>query len=58
MTAGNPPYTLNVGCGRNIQEGWINLDSAALPGVDLVCDLEGVREMPIALPDASVSHVD
>ena len=53
---GKPPYKLNVGCGRNIQEGWINLDSAALPGVDLVCDLESVRASPIALPDESVEQ--
>ena len=56
MNPGEPPYKLNVGCGRNIQEGWINLDSAALPGVDLVCDLESVRETPIALPDESVGQ--
>ena len=30
---------LNVGCGRNILPDWINLDSAALPGVD-IADLE------------------
>jgi SAM-dependent methyltransferase len=59
---GKPPYRLNVGCGRNIQEGWVNLDSAALPGVDLVCDLERLRETPIDLPDETVgtfllSHV-
>ena len=53
---GKPPYRLNVGCGRNIQEGWVNLDSAALPGVDIVCDLESLREVPIDLPDETVSH--
>jgi SAM-dependent methyltransferase len=57
-----PPYRLNVGCGRNIRDGWINLDSAALPGVDIVCDLEQLRAHPIDLPDDSVeffllSHV-
>jgi len=56
------PYRLNVGCGRNIQEGWVNLDSSPLPGVDLVCDLERVRDRPIDLPDRTVelfllSHV-
>lgn len=30
---------MNVGCGRNIMLGWVNVDSVALPGVDLVCDL-------------------
>ncbi len=53
---GKPPYRLNVGCGRNIQEGWVNLDSAALPGVDIVCDLETLRETPIHLPDKTVDH--
>ena len=53
---GKPPYRLNVGCGRNIQEGWVNLDAAALPGVDIVCNLENLRETPIALPDETVSH--
>ncbi|MBN2021085.1 MAG: methyltransferase domain-containing protein [Sedimentisphaerales bacterium] len=31
---------LNVGCGKDIKEGWINLDLVALPGVDVVCDIE------------------
>lgn len=58
----SPPYRLNIGCGRNIKEGWINIDSAPLSGVDLVCNLEEVRQIPIALPEGSVelfylSHV-
>jgi SAM-dependent methyltransferase len=56
MKSGNPPYKLNVGCGRNIQQGWINLDSVPLPDVDIVCDLESVRANPIALPDGSVEQ--
>lgn len=31
---------LNIGCGRNILEGWINVDSVTLPGVDIVMDLD------------------
>jgi len=53
---GKPPYRLNVGCGRNIREGWVNLDTTALPGVDLVCDLENLREKPVDLPDETVEH--
>jgi len=53
---GKPPYKLNVGCGRNIKEGWINLDSAELSGVNLVHDLDNVRDNPIALPDESVER--
>ncbi|MBI2579591.1 MAG: methyltransferase domain-containing protein [Candidatus Aenigmarchaeota archaeon] len=31
---------LNIGCGTDIKEGWINLDSAAIKGVDVVHDIE------------------
>lgn len=31
---------LNIGCGNNILPGWINLDISALPGVDIVHDVE------------------
>lgn len=53
---GEAPYRLNVGCGRNIREDWINLDAASLPGVDLVCDLERVRVQPLPLPENSVEE--
>ena len=33
------PKKLNVGCGRWIVEGWVNLDWQATPGVDIVADL-------------------
>lgn len=56
------PHRLNLGCGRNIKAGWINIDSTALPGVDIVCDLDRVRSHGIALADGCVeafllSHV-
>jgi GT2 family glycosyltransferase len=31
---------INLGCGTDILPGWINLDAAALPGVDIVHDIE------------------
>ena len=31
---------LNLGSGKDIKEGWVNLDSANLPGVDVVHDIE------------------
>lgn len=33
---------LNLGCGDNIKEGYINLDYYAAPGVDKVYDLENI----------------
>jgi SAM-dependent methyltransferase len=56
LKRGPPPYRLNVGCGRNVLEGWINLDAAALPGVDLVADLERVRQRPLDLAENSVQE--
>ena len=31
---------LNLGSGTHIRKGWINLDRSALPGVDVVHDIE------------------
>jgi SAM-dependent methyltransferase len=31
---------LNLGCGMDLRPGWTNCDRAALPGVDVVADLE------------------
>ena len=47
---------LNVGCGRNLIPGWVNLDSYPLPGVDIVADLETCGNTPLPLADASVEE--
>ena len=39
---------LNLGCGTDIRPGFVNLDSAALPGVDVVHDL---RVLPLPFAD-------
>ena len=44
-------FKLNVGCGRNILPGWINLDSAPLAGLDIIFDLESCAQERIPLPD-------
>lgn len=36
---------LNAGCGRDVREGWVNLDARPLPGVDVIHDLE-TRPLP------------
>jgi SAM-dependent methyltransferase len=55
---------LNLGCGHDTREGWVNLDSAELPGVDVVHDLsvvplpfEGERFSEVLCQDV-LEHVD
>ncbi len=40
---------LNVGCGRDVRSGWVNLDAVALPGVDVVHDL---ATLPLPFQDS------
>lgn len=47
---------VNLGCGRDIREGWINVDSWPGPGVDLVIDLDADARLPFA--DDSVEHFE
>jgi SAM-dependent methyltransferase len=42
LVAGSVGRRLTVGCGHNIRAGWVNLDIAPLPGVDVVHDLDDV----------------
>lgn len=45
---------LNLGCGRNIKQGWVNLDSADLPGVDIVHDIE---KLPLPFDDEEFDEI-
>jgi hypothetical protein len=47
---------LNVGCGRNIRQGWVNLDATALPGVDIVADLDRCTDRPLPLAEDSIEE--
>lgn len=47
---------LNVGCGRNVLPGWINLDCVSLPGIDVVADLECCATAPLPFADDSVDE--
>ena len=51
------PLRLNVGCGRDIQQGWVNIDLAALPGVDIVFDLEACGHTQLPIEDNSVAEI-
>jgi SAM-dependent methyltransferase len=39
---------LNLGCGTDIKEGWVNLDIADIPGVDVV---HNVEDLPLPFAD-------
>ena len=47
---------LHLGCGRDIREGWINLDSRSLPGVTVVADLDACARTPLPLADNSIDE--
>jgi hypothetical protein len=37
---------LNIGCGRDIRSGWINVDRRPNPGVDVVLDIDLAQRWP------------
>jgi SAM-dependent methyltransferase len=43
-----------LGCGHDIRPGWINVDSASLPGVDVVHDLD---DLPLPFNDAQFTQI-
>jgi len=45
---------LNVGCGRDIKDGWVNLDRHSLPGVDVVHNIE---DLPLPFADEEFDYV-
>ncbi len=51
------PLRLNVGCGRNIVPGWVNIDLAPNQGVDLTFDLERCGEVQLPIEDNSVVEI-
>jgi len=50
------PKRLNVGAGRDAKPGWLNLDCVALPGIEVVADLEQCRSNPLPLEADSIEE--
>lgn len=48
------PRRLNLGCGTDIRDGYVNLDSAELPGVDVVHD---IGELPLPFDDGAFDEI-
>lgn len=48
---------LHLGCGRDIREGWINLDCVASPGIDVVADLDACATTPLPFEDDSFDEI-
>jgi hypothetical protein len=48
---------LNIGCGRNILDGYLNLDSVNGPGVELVADIEKDSLAPYGLRDGCATEI-
>ena len=45
---------LNLGCGTDIRKGWINLDIAKIPGVDIVYD---INKLPIPFKNEVFDYI-
>lgn len=45
---------LNLGCGTDFKDGWVNLDSAAISGVDVV---HNVETLPLPFEDNSFEEI-
>jgi SAM-dependent methyltransferase len=50
----NKLLKLNLGCGHFILPGWVNVDVASLPGVDVVHDL---NKLPLPFENESVDEI-
>lgn len=48
---------LHLGCGKDVREGWVNLDLIPAPGVDVAADLDACAETPLPFEDNSFDEI-
>ncbi len=48
------PKMLNLGCGKNILAGWVNIDCTKLDGVDIIADFDKCATIPLPFEDNSI----
>lgn len=39
---------LNLGCGRDVRQGWVNVDARVMPGIEVVTDFDCEPHLPFA----------
>lgn len=54
----NSQRRLHLGCGHDVRAGWINLDRAPGPGIDVVADLDRCGEEPLPFADNSIDEFE
>ncbi|OMF18878.1 hypothetical protein BK133_30230 [Paenibacillus sp. FSL H8-0548] len=47
---------LHLGCGRTILPGWVNLDLVAMPGVDVIANLDECATTPLPFDEDSFDY--
>jgi SAM-dependent methyltransferase len=51
------PLCLNLGCGRDIKPGFVNIDARGHPGVDVIADLGKCRNKRLPFKESSVDLI-
>lgn len=50
------PTRLNIGCGKNIKNAWINLDITYIDGIDVIADLDKCKTTKLPFEENSIDE--